>query len=138
MWEGTNPPTLIDYQQVYPTIDQWNEFVPSYTYLINSSKEFWAGIWMLIILEGTYPAGVDAGPAVTGAGDMISFDNGESWKALSISNPALDYNWNLQVYVTNQKGEQIQMIREFLQRPKKRRLLLQISVTRFLQLIMNK
>lgn len=113
LWEGTNPPSLTHVEQVYPSIDQWNEFIPSYIYTISSSQEFWAGLWIVDHLEGTYPAGCDEGPAVTGAGDMISFDDGDTWEALSISNPDLDYNWNLQVYVTNQKGEEIQMIKEF-------------------------
>jgi len=112
-WEGTNPPSLIHVEQVYPTnIDAWNVFYPSYNYVINSSYEFWAGIWVLDQPPDTYPAGCDTGPAITWAGDMFSTDNGDSWVALSEEYPNLDYNWNLQVYVTNQKGEQVQMVRK--------------------------
>jgi len=112
-WEGTNPPSLIHYEQVYPgNIDQWNEFLPTYNYIINSSYEFWAGIWVLDQPPDTYPAGVDAGPAITGVGDMYSSDNGETWEPLSVLNPDLDYNWNLQVYVTNQKGDEVQIVRK--------------------------
>ena len=53
---------------------------------------------------GEYPAGVDQGPAITGKGDLISVD-GSPWQALSF-NPDLDYNWNLQIYVSNAKGEE--------------------------------
>lgn len=112
LWEGSNPPTLVHIEQVFPNTDQWNEFSPSYNYIINSSYEFWAGLWIVDYPAETYPAGVDEGPAVTGAGDMISFDDGDTWEALSISNPILDYNWNLQVYVTNQKGEEVQIVRK--------------------------
>lgn len=112
LWEGSDPPNLIHIQSVNLIADQWNYITPSYIYVINSSNEFWAGIWVQNHPAGTHPAGCDEGPAETGKGDMISFDDGESWEALSISNPALDYNWNLQVWVTLPKGDKIQMVRE--------------------------
>ena len=43
---------------------------------------------------------------------MISRDDGETWEALSILNPDLDYNWNLHVYVTNEKGGEIELVRK--------------------------
>ena len=64
-----------------------------------------AGIWVTNYVLGTYPAGVD-GPAIAGAGDMISFDDGVSWESLYTGNPLLNYNWNLEVFVTNQQGQE--------------------------------
>jgi len=53
---------------------------------------------------GTYPGGVDDGPAIAGAGDMISFDVGVTWESMYATNSSLNYNWNLEVYITNEKG----------------------------------
>jgi len=111
IWEGTNPPTLLHYEQVpYPQINAWTEFAPSYNYTISSSQEFWVGYWVQDHPAATYPAGVDAGPAVTSAGDMFSTDNGDTWDPLSTLYPELDFNWNLQVYVTNAKGQEVQLV----------------------------
>ena len=111
-WEGTNPPNLIhDVQYVpNPNIQVWNEVSLTQEYIINSNTEFWVGYWVQDQPSGKYPAGVDAGPAISGAGDMISFDDGDSWDALSVLNPDMDYNWNLQVFVTNEKGVEIQLV----------------------------
>lgn len=113
-WEGSNPPSLVHIEQVYPDIDQWNEILPSYNFVINSSYEFWAGLWIVDHPAGTHPAGCDEGPAINGAGNMISFDDGDTWDALYDLNGELNYNWNLQVYATNQKGEQFQIVRKKL------------------------
>ncbi|MCD4730396.1 MAG: hypothetical protein K8R74_07340 [Bacteroidales bacterium] len=111
IWEGAGSPNLLHYEPVdFPQINAWTEFVPSYIYIIDSSVEFWVGYWVQDHPSGTYPAGVDDGPAITGAGNMFSTDNGETWDALSILYPDLDFNWNLQVYVTNEKGEEVQLV----------------------------
>ena len=110
LYEGTNPPDLVYYELVpNPSIDSWTEFEPSNVHVINSSVELWVGYWVVDHPAATYPAGVDDGPAITGFGDMFSTDEGDTWDALSILNPALDFNWNLQVYVTNEKGEEIKI-----------------------------
>jgi len=105
VYEGSNPPDHMYYEEVDdPNIDSWTEYEPVNDHYINSSEELWVGYWVVDHPAGTYPAGVDDGPAVTGYGDMFSTDEGETWDALSILYPNLDYNWNLQVYVTNDKG----------------------------------
>jgi hypothetical protein len=43
-----------------------------------------------------WPAGCDAGPAVTGYGDMINING--VWDAMSTAY-GLDYNWNIQGFV---------------------------------------
>jgi hypothetical protein len=117
IWEGAGSPNLVHYEQVNnPQINAWTEFVPSYIYIIDSSVEFWIGYWVQDHPSGTYPAGVDDGPAITGAGNMFSTDNGDTWDALSILYPDLDFNWNLQVYVTNEKGVEVQLVNNVLDR----------------------
>jgi len=112
LWEGTNPPDLLHVQNVYsPVIDTWNEVTLTEQYVINSNMEFWVGYWVQNDPGGTYPAGVDNGPAITWAGDLISTDDGATWEALSEADPPnLDYNWNIQVFITNGKGEEVQLL----------------------------
>ena len=113
LWEGTNPPELIYYRQVpNPNIGNWTEFTPPDIHVINASKELWAGYWIVNQPAGEHPAGIDNGPAnPEGNGDMISLDGGETWFSMSEADPAsFDFNWNLQVYVTNEKGEEVQLV----------------------------
>ena len=111
LWEGTSPPTLIYYEEVSsPNIGNWTEFYPSQIYTINANKELWVGYWVVDQPAGSYPAGIDNGPATTGKGDMFSVDNGSSWVSMSEEYPAsFDFNWNIQVYISNEKGKMIQL-----------------------------
>lgn len=67
------------------------------------------GIYVGYFVEdpfGTYPAGVDAGPASpTDNGGMILLEGGPNWEYL-VDIP-IDANWNIQVYIVNSKGEEI-------------------------------
>ncbi len=110
VYEGVNPPLYVFHEMINnPVLNSWNEYNPVYTYYIDSGVELWVGIWVTNYVMGTYPAGSDDGPAVAGAGDMISFDDGVSWESLYTGNPLLNYNWNLEVFVTNQKGEEARL-----------------------------
>jgi hypothetical protein len=114
VFEGVNPPALIYYEDVNnPILNIWNEYSPTNTYYIDSGIEVWVGIWVTNYVMGTYPAGSDEGPAVAGAGDMISFDDGFSWESLYTGNNALNYNWNLEVFVTNQKGQESKLVNSY-------------------------
>ncbi|MCB0804608.1 MAG: hypothetical protein KDC05_02360 [Bacteroidales bacterium] len=106
-WTGSAPDFVFDEFVASPAINNWTTYNPSYIHQIDASEELWVGLWIVGAPAGTYPAGVDEGPAVSYFGDLISTDDGETWDALSIANPDLDYNWNLQVYVTNEKGMEI-------------------------------
>ncbi len=113
IWEGYNPPNLVYSELVpNPAIGGWTEFSISESYTINANNELWVGYWVFNQPPDEYPAGSDDGPAIAGYGDMISRDDGETWEALSILNPDLDYNWNLHVYVTNEKGGEIELVRK--------------------------
>jgi hypothetical protein len=109
LWEGSGTPDLIYTEEVYNyNVEAWTEYTPNQQYVINSTKELWVGLWIVDHPAGTYPAGVDNGPAIIGKGDMLSLDDGGTWETLySIG---LNYNWNMQVYVTNNKGEEKQLM----------------------------
>jgi hypothetical protein len=117
LWEGSGAPDLIYTEEVYNyNVEAWTEYTPSHQYVINSTKELWVGLWIVDHPAGTYPAGVDNGPAITGKGDMLSLDDGGTWETLySIG---LNYNWNMQVYVSNNKGEEKQLIIGNAEEPK--------------------
>jgi hypothetical protein len=99
---GTTLEYIQDVETVVP--NQWNEVILDDVFVINAGEALYAGYWVQNQPEGIYPAGTDAGPAITGKGDLISV-GGEEWEALSNISPDLDYNWNLQIFVTNDKGE---------------------------------
>ena len=109
VWEGSGTPDLI-YTEGVPNynVEAWTEYIPTQQYVINSSQELWVGLWVVNHAAGTYPAGVDDGPAIAGKGDMLSFDDGDTWETLS--GVGLDYNWNMQVYVTNNAGQEKQLV----------------------------
>ncbi|MCD4745265.1 MAG: T9SS type A sorting domain-containing protein [Bacteroidales bacterium] len=97
VWTGANASTLVLDQSITGlTFEAWNEIVLDSPVQIDASTELWFGYEVLNHPAGTYPAGVDPGPAVAGFGDMISTD-GTSWDPLS--GFGLDYNWNLQGFV---------------------------------------
>ncbi|MCD4694954.1 MAG: hypothetical protein K8S16_01840 [Bacteroidales bacterium] len=113
IWEGYNPPTLTYIEPVlYPNINFWTEFILPDDYFINAATDLWVGYWVQNQPPEVYPAGVDNGPAITGFGDMISMDGGISWDALSDLNNELDFNWNLQIFVTNSKGKEIPLVKK--------------------------
>lgn len=117
IYEGDDPDLMLLEKVTNPTIGAWTEFNLPGVYPIDISKDLWVGYWIVNHPEGTYPAGVDDGPAVTGLGDLISSDNGETWEALSeIDPPNLDYNWNLQVYVGDIRGEVVLIQRKHIKR----------------------
>jgi len=109
IWEGSVTPDLINDENIPNyNVNTWTEYTPNYQHVINSNLELWVGLWVQDHLADTYPAGVDDGPAIAGKGDMISFDDGGEWQTLSSG--GLDYNWNFQVYVSNYKGEEKQLL----------------------------
>lgn len=118
VWEGSNPPDLILVEFVpNPNIDNWTTFTLPSPHLIDVSKDLWVGYWIVDHPENTFPAGVDEGPAISGYGDMISSDGGETWDPLSeIDPPNLDYNWNIQAYIVDAKGREVLISREIIQR----------------------
>jgi hypothetical protein len=102
IWEGPLPTAPV-YTQPVPTYtnDQWNTVTLTTPHVIDISKELWIGM----DVNSTYgwPAGVDAGPAVDGYGDMMTY--GGAWVTMLSLNPSLDYNWDIEAYVEPSKKE---------------------------------
>jgi hypothetical protein len=102
VWIGANAAQLVYAQPIsYFTIGQWNEVVLNTPVYITAASELWFG-YTVSHASGAYPAGVDAGPAVAGFGDMISLD-GSVWESMA-TQYALNYNWNLHGYVESVDG----------------------------------
>ena len=99
VWEGANASTLL-YSQPVPTylVAEWNEIELDTPVPIDITKELWIGYTTEQFTADDFPAGVDAGPAVANYGDLLTAD-GVTWEAMSIVY-GLDYNWNLQGYVS--------------------------------------
>ncbi len=98
VWQGENAANLLVEQPVAnPTIDDWNEVELDNPVLIDNSQELWIGY--RCNAQTGYPAGVDAGPAEDGYGDMIYFQG--AWITLIDANPDLNFNWNIQGWVSN-------------------------------------
>lgn len=105
IWTGANATNQVISQ---PTgtiyVDQWNEVTLTSPVIIDASMEYWFG-YSVTHSGGSYPAGCDDGPAVSGKGDMISLD-GNTWEPMG-STYGLDYNWNLAAFVESSgKGTQ--------------------------------
>ena len=102
VWTGANATNEILSQSITnPAIGAWNEVFFTDPITIDSSEDLWIGYAVDQPLD-VYPAGCDAGPAIAGFGDMISMGDG-SWDALS-SISTLDYNWNIQAWVSGADG----------------------------------
>lgn len=104
VWTGANAANLVMEQNITVVAEQWNEFTLTTPVTVDGTQELWIGYACNNQPDGEFPAGCDAGPAVAGYGDMISTD-GSSWDPLS--GFGLDYNWNIQGYVTNAVGEKV-------------------------------
>lgn len=96
----------LEYLQSIPsfTVDAWNEIILDTPHVIDNSTDLWVGYWIQNQPESVYPAGVDEGPANPYKSDLISTDGSTTWFSLSTENPALNYNWNIQFYITNAAG----------------------------------
>jgi len=106
VWKGANAATLlVDQLLTDVTIGAWNEVTLATPVTVDTSDELWFG-YRANTTTG-YPAGCDAGPAVAGYGDMI-YDAESGWASMSVAY-GLDYNWNIQGFVTSSKGETISL-----------------------------
>jgi hypothetical protein len=86
-------------QAVTPITGQWNTATLTIPVPIDVTQELWVGYY--INTPTGYPAGVDAGPAIDGYGDMMNFGG---WQTLLEINPDLDFNWNIQAHVMTVAG----------------------------------
>jgi hypothetical protein len=95
IWKGANASTLLVSQPINSFINgQWNEVYVQNPISIDASEELWVGLEVMHP-DGDFPAGSDAGPAVTGFGDMVNLFG--VWESISAVY-GLDQNWNIQFY----------------------------------------
>jgi photosystem II stability/assembly factor-like uncharacterized protein len=105
VWTGENAATLVLDQVVTNfTNEAWNTVVLDTPVTIDASQELWFGY--RCNTQAGFPAGVDAGPANAGYGDLLSED-GVTWTSISNAYD-LDYNWNLQAMLMNADGEMVE------------------------------
>ena len=101
IWTGDDAsyaPTTEVYSQVVttPLIGAWNEVALTTPYPVTGTTALWIGYNVNVTIAGSqYPAGLDAGPAVTGYGDLTSLGG---WHPIS---PGINRNLNIQAYVDN-------------------------------------
>ena len=104
VWTGgtsTNAGTLVSSQVVSnPVLDDWNTVTLNTPVPLPPTGDVYVG-YECSYTVGCYPAGCDAGPAVVGKGDMISF--GSSWSTLS--GQGFNLNWLIQTYVDTSGGK---------------------------------
>jgi hypothetical protein len=105
IWSGASASTLLWEEDVTSTavVGAWNEVTLSSPITLDVNDELWVG-YTITQTPGMFPAGTDAGPAIAGYGDMITTD-GVVWDPLS--GFGLDYNWNVQFYVTETSSNSI-------------------------------
>ncbi|MBN2174738.1 MAG: hypothetical protein JW731_11440 [Bacteroidales bacterium] len=115
LWDGNTPDLVYAENVSNINVGNWTEYYPTEIYTINSNIDMWIGYWVFEHPAGIYPAGVDDGPAVSGYGDLFSQDDGDTWD--SLADLGLNCNWNLQVYVTNEKGVEVELVKRNPHRP---------------------
>jgi hypothetical protein len=120
VWTGNTPNLELTQSIALPIFEQYNTVDLDENIYVDASKDLWIGIWVQNQPVGEYPGGVDAGPAVVGLGDLISFDDGDTWESLYDLNNDLNFNWNLQVYVQTGKDKSVEIQRSTTQAPKQR------------------
>ncbi len=96
VWTGGNisGPTnlVVDQMVTNPVISTWNEILLDIPVYIDATKELWIGFRNNTTTG--HPAGVDAGPAIDGKGNMINLA-GQGWQTLIQVAPTLNYNWSV-------------------------------------------
>ena len=117
VWTGgtsTEPGNLVIEQLVIdPVIDDWNTVVLDTPVYIAPDQELWIGY--NVDTQSGYPAGCDDGPALDGIGNMMYW--GDTWTTLLEVASTLDYNWNIQGFVSLSSGRDIILSEDTRNRP---------------------
>ena len=95
-----NPGNLVYEQMVTQSLmaGQYNEITLTTPVTINASQELWIAYLLQITQYNQYPAGCDAGPRVTGKGDLM-FINGSWGDLYTLSQGKFNVNWNIGGYI---------------------------------------
>lgn len=103
-WVGDNAENLVLDQPVLEVNLQSENVINVETdVIIEPNKEFWIG-YRCNTTTG-YPAGVDAGPAVTGKGDLIKFQG--NW--VNLTSMGFSYNFVIIGTIENEIGEKVNL-----------------------------
>jgi hypothetical protein len=97
------------YSQVVtnPVIGDWNTVTLTTPFTIPTGTYVWVG-YLCPHAAGEFVAGIDAGPAVAGFGDMYRVGSG--WNSLyNASAGANDGNWNIEAYVADAAGNPVRI-----------------------------
>jgi len=95
VWQGDTATLMYEQAVPAPVINEWN-FVPMADPIsIDISQDLWVGYH--VDANSGYPAGVDAGPAENGFGNMMKWQG--QWKTLVEINPDLEFNWLIEALV---------------------------------------
>ncbi len=86
--------TMIVDQPVDVVAGEWNTFMLDTPVAVDASEDLWIG-YRCNSPIGVFAAGCDAGPAVSGKGNMI-YTADDGWVQLTDLAASLDYNWNIQ------------------------------------------
>lgn len=109
VWKGGNisgpAALLVDQVVVNPVIGAWNEIFLDIPVLVDADQELWIGVRNNT--TSGHPAGVDAGPAVDGKGNMINLANG-GWQTLLQVAPTLNFNWSVRALVETTGARSVQ------------------------------
>jgi len=114
VWGGADGMTELYSQSVDNfLVESWNEYQLDASVAIPNDGDLYIGY--TTDTPTGYPCGSDAGPHVDG-GDMIMLGDEAEWGELHILAASLDYNWNIQAYVSYGAGRNVitegrQMIR---------------------------
>jgi len=88
-----------------PIINAWNTVTLTTPFTIPTGQYIWIG-YSCPHLANEHPAGIDAGPAIAGFGDM--YKAGGGWMSLyDASSGDIDGNWNIQAYVADAAGNPV-------------------------------
>lgn len=99
VWTGGNasdPGTIVVDQPFVPVLNSYNTILLDNPVPITGSEELWFGYHINGENMSHAHAGVDAGPAVHGFGNMIQWQG--NWTTLLAVNSYCDFNWNIQGY----------------------------------------
>jgi hypothetical protein len=92
------PSTLLLSQSVVPSANAWNEVSLATPLWITGTQALWVGYEVTVpeSSDNFFPAGCDAGPAVSRLGDLMCYQG--SWVSMN-DNYGISYNWNIQAWI---------------------------------------
>ena len=82
---------------------EWNEITLTTPVDVSNDDYLWITYLMEDTDAGTYPVGLDGGPAAEAFGDLVSTDGGETWSVLSYV--GFNANINLQAEAVDSEGK---------------------------------